>query len=139
MSAALPDVLRVAGVDVGSSAVKAVVMEVPASGTPTMTAGRTERIRRRDPSVVANELFEACLGDAGWRADELHYVATTGEGDTLEFRTGHFYGMTTHARVFTVRHDEDGVATLRFGDGRSGARLPTGLENVIAAYRKGAG
>ncbi|MEZ5064894.1 MAG: benzoyl-CoA reductase subunit D [bacterium] len=98
MSAALPDVLRVAGVDVGSSAVKAVVMEVPASGAPTMTAGRTERIRRRDPSVVAHELFEACLDDAGWRADELQYVATTGEGDTLEFRTGHFYGMTTHAR-----------------------------------------
>ncbi|MCB9765339.1 MAG: putative baseplate assembly protein [Alphaproteobacteria bacterium] len=50
-----------------------------------------------------------------------------------------FYEQEPGARVFTVRHDEDGVATLRFGDGRSGARLPTGLENVIAAYRKGAG
>jgi benzoyl-CoA reductase subunit D len=29
---------------------------------------------------------------------ELDYVATTGEGELVSFRTGHFYGMTTHAR-----------------------------------------
>jgi len=32
------------------------------------------------------------------RADDLAYIATTGEGETVPFRTGHFYGMTTHAR-----------------------------------------
>ena len=30
--------------------------------------------------------------------DEVAYVATTGEGENVEFRTGHFYSMTTHAR-----------------------------------------
>ena len=28
----------------------------------------------------------------------MDYMVTTGEGDTLEFNTGHFYSMTTHAR-----------------------------------------
>jgi benzoyl-CoA reductase subunit D len=32
------------------------------------------------------------------RRAELAYVATTGEGELVPFRTGHFYGMTTHAR-----------------------------------------
>jgi benzoyl-CoA reductase subunit D len=36
--------------------------------------------------------------EAGVRADELAYTATTGEGEAVPFRTGHFYGMTTHAR-----------------------------------------
>ena len=28
----------------------------------------------------------------------MDYVATTGEGEEIPFATGHFYGMTTHAR-----------------------------------------
>ncbi len=31
----------------------------------------------------------------------MAYVASTGEGDALDFRDGHFYGMTTHARGAT--------------------------------------
>jgi len=98
MSTALPDVLRVAGVDVGSSAVKVALMESPAEGGAVLKVGRAERIRRRDPVAVAHELFDTCLGEQGWAREDLHYTATTGEGDTLEFRTGHFYGMTTHSR-----------------------------------------
>jgi benzoyl-CoA reductase subunit D len=98
MSGALPEVLRVAGIDVGSSAVKVVLMEDAGEGGAERKAGRTERIRRRDPIVVAGELFEECLAEAGWEREGLHYTATTGEGDSLDFRTGHFYGMTTHSR-----------------------------------------
>jgi len=29
---------------------------------------------------------------------DVEYVATTGEGECVAFRTGHFYGMTAHAR-----------------------------------------
>ncbi|MBT6429745.1 MAG: benzoyl-CoA reductase subunit D, partial [Rhodospirillaceae bacterium] len=29
---------------------------------------------------------------------DIDYVSTTGEGENIEFRTGHFYSMTTHAR-----------------------------------------
>jgi benzoyl-CoA reductase subunit D len=86
-----------AGVDVGSSAVKVAVVSDAATGA-ALVAGGTERLRRRDPVVVARGLFEATLADARLSRDDLAYVATTGEGELVDFRTGHFYGMTTHAR-----------------------------------------
>lgn len=42
-------------------------------------------------------------------------------------------------RVYVVRIDDDAVATVIFGDGEHGARLPTGQENVVATYRTGIG
>lgn len=42
-------------------------------------------------------------------------------------------------RVYILRLDEDGSASVTFGDGIAGARLPTGQGNVTATYRKGAG
>jgi hypothetical protein len=50
-----------------------------------------------------------------------------------------FYGMLPEDEVFVVRLSPEGVATLHFGDGILGARLPTGVDNVVATYRKGAG
>jgi len=44
---------------------------------------------------------------------------------------------TDHA--FITRTDDDGKTTLTFGNGREGARLPTGTENVKAVYRNGIG
>src|SRR5262249_2136128 len=40
-------------------------------------------------------------------------------------------------RVFTTTFAADGFATLHFGDGVNGARLPTGRDNVVAFYRGG--
>jgi hypothetical protein len=40
---------------------------------------------------------------------------------------------------FIVRLDNDGVVNITFGDGRQGARLPTGQENIRATYRSGIG
>jgi len=79
--------------DVGSSSVKTAIV---ADGAPI--ALRTDRIRRRDLRKVIEESYEAALADASVRRDEIAYLATTGEGDLVEFRRGHFYGMTTHAR-----------------------------------------
>jgi len=90
--------MKVAGIDVGSSAVKIVITEDDGKSEPGMIVGRNERIRRRDPQQVVESLFENCLAEAGIGRDELGYVATTGEGEMVPFRTGHFYGMTTHAR-----------------------------------------
>ena len=42
-------------------------------------------------------------------------------------------------RHYVVRTDEEGNTVVRFGDGRNGARLPTGQNNVRAVYRKGLG
>jgi benzoyl-CoA reductase subunit D len=87
-----------AGIDVGSAVIKIVVMETAESGGERFVAGRAERIRRRDAMAVATGLFGDLLREAGTSADALGYVATTGEGEAIPFRTGHFYGMTTHAR-----------------------------------------
>jgi benzoyl-CoA reductase subunit D len=65
---------------------------------PQVLAQRVERIRRRDPAAVVAEAHASLLQDAGVTPREVDYVATTGEGDWVDFATGHFYGMTTHAR-----------------------------------------
>jgi benzoyl-CoA reductase subunit D len=85
-------------VDVGSAVIKIAIVETGEAGGGRLVVGRAERIRRRDPATVADRLFEDAVRDAGVARDGLAYVATTGEGETLAFRTGHFYGMTTHAR-----------------------------------------
>jgi benzoyl-CoA reductase subunit D len=87
-----------AGVDVGSAVIKMAIVETGAAGGERMIAGQSERIRRRDTHAVAQDLFAQMLRDTGLDAGALGYVATTGEGETIPFRTGHFYGMTTHAR-----------------------------------------
>ncbi len=96
MSAQMP--VTVAGIDVGTSAIKVAIMEDVAGDTPRILLKRRERIRRRDPQKVIDALFESCLADAGLEQGRLDYIATTGEGELVPFRTGHFYGMTTHAR-----------------------------------------
>jgi benzoyl-CoA reductase subunit D len=57
-----------------------------------------ERIRRRDLIAVARAAYDTALDAAGLSAGDIDYCATTGEGDLIDWRTGHFYGMTTHAR-----------------------------------------
>jgi benzoyl-CoA reductase subunit D len=86
-----------AGIDVGSSTIKEVVLEGEGQDA-TIRARVAERIRRRDPVRVIHDAHEEALRQAGLRPDELDYVATTGEGELVPFRTGHFYSMTTHAR-----------------------------------------
>jgi len=84
-----------AGLDVGSGAVKAVIMGFD-EGREAVLAKVSTRIRRRDIAGVVDEVFGQAVREAG--IDGLHYVATSGEGEDIPFATGHFYGMTTHAR-----------------------------------------
>lgn len=49
------------------------------------------------------------------------------------------YGHEPSDRIFVTSIDDDSKTTIEFGDGRTGARLPTGQENVKATYRKGIG
>lgn len=49
------------------------------------------------------------------------------------------YGAGPDDRSYVVRMDEDGGGEIQFGDGRRGARLSTGQENVLGIYRKGLG
>jgi baseplate J-like protein len=50
-----------------------------------------------------------------------------------------FVGLGPSDRRFVTRTDDDGKVTVVFGNGREGARLPTGIENVKAVYRTGIG
>ena len=48
------------------------------------------------------------------------------------------FGSPRDAHAYTLRHVDDDVV-VQFGDGHSGARPPTGQENVTARYRIGSG
>jgi hypothetical protein len=50
-----------------------------------------------------------------------------------------FYGQPAGAAVFVTSEDDAGFTHVTFGDGVNGARLPTGVNNVVATYRIGAG
>lgn len=85
------------GIDIGSGVVKTALMDC--SGTqPRWLARRCERIRRRDNLQLARAGYDETLEEAGLKPADVAYVATTGEGESVPFATGHFYSMTTHAR-----------------------------------------
>jgi benzoyl-CoA reductase subunit D len=84
-----------AGIDVGSGAIKAVVISADGKDHRIMSSSAS-RIRRRDIRAVVDEVFSSAVRSA--KVDSIDYVATTGEGEDVPFATGHFYGMTTHAR-----------------------------------------
>jgi hypothetical protein len=48
-------------------------------------------------------------------------------------------GLGPKDRNFVTKTDDDGKTSVIFGNGKQGARLPTGLENVKAVYRSGIG
>ena len=91
------------GIDVGSGAVKSTLFRVE-DGKSEWLAKRCERIRRRDPMTLAAEGRDGVLADAGLAANDVDYIATTGEGENVKFATGHFYSMTTHARGGVFLH-----------------------------------
>ena len=80
----------------------------------------------------------------------LTYVSAatpSGTASTLEVRVDgilwhevpSLYGRGPRERVFVTRPDDEGRITVTFGDGITGARLPSGTENVTATYRVGTG
>lgn len=50
-----------------------------------------------------------------------------------------FFGQPPEAEVYVVREDAEENSWVQFGDGKTGRRLPTGRENVVARYRTGIG
>jgi predicted phage baseplate assembly protein len=96
-------------------------------------------------------------GDAGQvfqrltlRQPPLTYTSAptpSGGVSTLEVRVNDqlyqevptLYGHGPTERIYITRTDDDGKTAVQFGDGKTGARLPTGQNNVMAAYRQGIG
>jgi predicted phage baseplate assembly protein len=80
----------------------------------------------------------------------LTYVSAptaTGAQSTLQVRVNNLawqeapslYGLGAQDQDYIVRIEDDGRTTLTFGDGVTGARLPSGQQNVTATYRTGIG
>lgn len=103
---------------------------------------------------------EAVLGDGDARASfqtfplpkkPLTYLLDTGASPPflpeLEVwvagvrwqRVESFFGGGPREAIYIVREDDEGKSYVQFGDGRTGARLPTGKGNVVAHYRTGSG
>ncbi len=86
-----------AGIDIGTGAVKIAVFDVE-GGRETCLAKRVERLRQRDPLALAAQIYDETLAGLDLERAEIAYCATTGEAESIDFHTGHFYSMTTHAR-----------------------------------------
>ena len=84
------------GIDVGGSYIKALLMKH--MNEPTVIDKRTEKIRKRNPVTVAEEMLNLLLEKNKLKQDDIAYLASTGEGEMVARKTGHFYSMTTHAR-----------------------------------------
>jgi predicted phage baseplate assembly protein len=80
----------------------------------------------------------------------LTYVSAAAPGgvqSTLEIRVNELLwqevpSLFEHGpdeRIYQTVTDEQGRTLVQFGDGRTGSRLPSGRENVVAVYRKGLG
>ena len=92
----MKDSIYTMGIDVGSNFIKLVLMDY--SDKPTIVDKHTEKIRKRDPSVVSDEIIQAMLTKHNLKYEDVAYLASTGEGDLIKRKRGHFYGMTTHAK-----------------------------------------
>ncbi|HEU4837457.1 MAG TPA: baseplate J/gp47 family protein [Pyrinomonadaceae bacterium] len=80
----------------------------------------------------------------------LTYVPAAGPGgtestldvfvnDVLWTEVPSLFGQGPTDQVYISRLADDGKVTVGFGDGRTGSRLPSGVGNVVADYRQGAG
>ncbi|MEO5627249.1 MAG: putative baseplate assembly protein [Dokdonella sp.] len=78
-----------------------------------------------------------------------HVAAATPSGvaSTLQVRVNNLLwkasddlaNAAADARVYATRRDDSEATAIRFGDGVHGARLPSGPDNLAAAYRSGLG
>lgn len=105
----------------------------------------TNEILGSGDGTLTNQSFK-------FKSGPLTYVPAPGSGDergvasTLNIRVNGilwtevptFFEAGPDDTIFIVRHSGDD-ATVTFGDGEHGVRLPTGIDNIIAEYRFGAG
>ena len=89
--------ITTAGIDIGAGSIKVVLFRTD-DGRHEWLAKNTARIRTHDPFVLTRTLYEGLLAGNRLQEADIDYCATTGEGESITYSTGHFYSMTTHAR-----------------------------------------
>jgi benzoyl-CoA reductase subunit D len=86
------------GIDVGGNYIKGVILEYSGSNHKLIDK-KVEKTRKRNPADVATEMIDYLLSRNDLTYDkDIAYLASTGEGEMVHRKTGHFYSMTTHAR-----------------------------------------
>lgn len=50
-----------------------------------------------------------------------------------------FTESAANDKHYVIRRDEDGTTSIIFGDGKNGARLPSGTSQIKMTYRRGGG
>ena len=119
------------------------------------TAAVLVNVVRATHGETVGEILGSGNGGQPWqqftlRQGPLTYVnAATANGgaSTLEIQANgllwsevpSFIDAGPNDRVFTTAPDANGQTVVQFGDGGTGARLPSGVNNVRAIYRKGSG
>jgi len=95
----MSETINTMGIDVGGSYVKGVIMAYDAiSGDHEIIDRQTEKIRKRNPKDVVKDIVDVLLDRNDLKHENIAYLASTGEGEMVKGKTGHFYSMTTHAR-----------------------------------------
>jgi hypothetical protein len=100
----------------------------------TFEGGDATRVFQRFPLKQTPLTYVAATTPSGVRSTLRVFV------DEVEWHeVPYLYGHGPRDRVFLVRQDGEGSTWIQFGDGVTGARLPTGQRNVRAEYRRGVG
>ncbi|MCP5064881.1 MAG: benzoyl-CoA reductase subunit D [Ignavibacteriae bacterium] len=95
----MSEMIYTMGIDVGGSYVKGVIMAYDTiSGKHKIVDKQTEKIRKRNPKEVVTDTVDILFNRSNMNYEDIAYLASTGEGEMVERKTGHFYSMTTHAR-----------------------------------------
>jgi benzoyl-CoA reductase subunit D len=122
------------GIDVGCDAVKTCLMAFDADGgEPRLLFKDLDKIRKRNVKEVARAACERALLRHGLAESDLAYIASTGEGELVDFRRGHFFSMTAHARG-AIFLDPNVRAVVDCGALHAKAMLIDGRSKVLA-YR----
>lgn len=106
--------ITTAGIDVGTGSIKVALFRSDAGDKVELLGKRLAVIRQRDPFELTAKTYDELLEDNGLRRADIAYCATTGEGESIAYSTGHFYSMTTHARG-AVYLDPQARAVLDIG------------------------
>ena len=105
-----------------------------------------ETVREILGSGDATQIFQKFV----LKQPPLTYVSSatpSGGISTLEIRVNELlwqevpslYERGSTERIYIIRQNDQGMTTVMFGDGKTGARLPSGQDNVKAVYRVGTG
>jgi len=122
------------GIDVGCDSIKTALFSFDDDGSNEKLVFKDlDKIRKRNVKDVVRAAFERVLARNDLGEDDIAYIATTGEGEMVDFRRGHFFSMTAHARG-AIFLDPEVRAVVDCGALHGKAMLVDGRSKVIS-YR----